>query len=42
MFDGSVTTKPLVPSGKVAAGRYKSRLPDFPNADDGRARLSGS
>ncbi|WP_057093747.1 tripartite tricarboxylate transporter substrate binding protein [Comamonas thiooxydans] len=33
MFDGSVTTKPLVPSGKVRllAVAYKSRLPDFPN-----------
>lgn len=33
MFDGSVTTKPLVPSGKVKllAVAYKSRLPDFPN-----------
>lgn len=33
MFDGSVTTKPLVPSGKVKllAVAYKSRLSDFPN-----------
>ena len=33
MFDGSVTTKPLVPSGKVKllAVAYKSRLPDYPN-----------
>ena len=33
MFDGSVTTKPLVPSGKVKllAVAYNSRLPDFPN-----------
>lgn len=33
MFDGSVTTKPLVPSGKVKllAVAYKNRLPDFPN-----------
>lgn len=33
MFDGSVTTKPLVPCGKVKllAVAYKSRLSDFPN-----------
>jgi len=33
MFDGSVTTKPLVPGGKVKllAVAYKSRLSDFPN-----------
>lgn len=33
MFDGSVTTKPLVPSGKVKllAVAYKSRLPDYPH-----------
>lgn len=33
MFDGSVTTKPLAPSGKVKllAVAYKSRLSDFPN-----------
>ena len=32
MFDGSVTTKPLVPSGKVRllAVAYKSRLADYP------------
>lgn len=33
MFDGSVTSKPLIPSGKVKllAIGYKSRLPEYPN-----------
>ncbi|GGH60267.1 MFS transporter [Comamonas phosphati] len=33
MFDGSVTSKPLIPSGKVKllAVAYKSRLPEYPN-----------
>jgi len=33
MFDGSVTSKPLIPSGKVKllAVAYKSRLPDYPD-----------
>jgi len=33
MFDGSVTSKPLVAAGKVKllAVAYKSRLPDYPN-----------
>ena len=33
MFDGSVTSKPLIPSGKVKllAVGYKSRLPEYPN-----------
>lgn len=32
MFDGSVTSKPLIPSGKVKllAVAYRSRLPDYP------------
>lgn len=33
MFDGSVTSKPLIPSGKIKllGVAYKSRLPDYPN-----------
>lgn len=33
MFDGSVTSKPLIPSGKIKllAVAYKSRLADYPN-----------